>query len=70
MDGKKTEAVTVKLSEPVKRFVDVRCKQEGMESPGEYIRSLIEADRQNAADNLTLLADALGVQINKENYGN
>ena len=66
-DEKKTEAITIKLSETAKRFVDSRCRQEGMESSGEYIRSLIEADRQKAADNLNLLAEALGVQINHEN---
>ena len=64
---KKSEAVTVKLSETDRKFVDARAKQEGMESPGEYIRSLIEADRQMAADNLNLLAEALGVQVNNEN---
>lgn len=69
-DEKKTEAITVKLSETDKRFVEARHRQEGMESSGEYIRSLIEADRQRAADNFTLLAEALGVQINIENKGN
>ena len=70
MDEKKTEAVTVKLSETAKRFVDSRCNQEGMESSGEYIRSLIEADRKKASDNLNLLAEALGVQINNVSLGN
>ena len=67
---KKTEAITVKLCDTAKRFVDARYKQEGMESPGEYIRSLIEADRQRASDSFTLLAEALGVQINRENVSN
>lgn len=69
-EEKKTEAVTVKLSDTTKRFVDARFRQEGMESPGEYIRHLIEQDRQQAADNFNLLAEALGVHINRENHGN
>ena len=69
-EEKKTEAVTVKLSDTVKRFVDARYKQEGMESPGEYIRSLIEADRKSAADNFSLLAEALGIKVITDNHGN
>jgi hypothetical protein len=37
MDGKKTEAVTVKLSEEMHRFVEIRSQQKHFESPGEYI---------------------------------
>jgi hypothetical protein len=70
MDEKKTEAITVKLSDSAKRFVEARYRQEGMESPGEYVRSLIEADRQRASDSFNLLAEALGVQVNNENRVN
>lgn len=69
-DDKKSEVVTVRLSDSVRRFVEVRCKQESMESPGEYIRALIDADRQRASVNFNLLAEALGVQVNKDYISN
>ena len=70
MDGKKTEAVTVKLSADMHRFVEIRSRQKHFESPGEYIRALIESDHKQALADFNLLSLALGVQENSENEGN
>ena len=70
MDGKKTEAVTVKLSIDMLHFIEVSAKQSGCESQGEYIRHLIESDHKKALSDLKLLSLALGVQINAGNNEN
>lgn len=70
MDGKKTEAVTVKLSADMQRFVEIRAKQRGFESVGEYIRNLLESDHKQALADFNLLSLALGVQENTGNEGN
>lgn len=67
MDGKKTEAITVKLSLDMQRFAEIRANQRGFESIGEYIRSLLEADHKQALADFKLLSLALGVEGNKEN---
>jgi len=69
MDGKKNTLYSVRVSDPAAVFVEARYRQEGMESPSEYIRSLIDADRQKTADAFNLMAAALGVQVNKVNGG-
>lgn len=69
MDGKKTKAYAVRVSDASETFVEARYKQEGMESPSEYIRSLIDADRKKTADSFTLMAEALGVQVNNVSTG-
>lgn len=70
MDGKKTEAFTVKVSDDMHRFVEVRSRQRGFESAGEYIRSLLEADHKQALSDFRLLGLALGVEGNSGNEGN
>jgi hypothetical protein len=70
MDGKKTEAVTVKLSADMLHFVEIRAQQSGCESQGEYIRHLIEQDHKKALSDLNLLSVALRIQINAGNEGN
>ena len=70
MDGKKTEAVTVKLSADMQRFAEIRAKQRGFESVGEYIRNLLEQDHKQALSDFKLLSLALGVQENAGNEGN
>lgn len=67
MDDKKNKLYSVRVSDPASVFVEARYKQEGMESPSEYIRALIEADRQKTADAFNLMAEALGVQVNNVN---
>jgi hypothetical protein len=70
MDGKKTEAITVKVSDDMHRFVEIRSRQRGFESAGEYIRSLLEADHRQALSDFNLLSMALGVDGNSGNAGN
>lgn len=66
MAEKLLEAITVKLCEEKKRFVESRAEQLGMNA-GSYLRSLIDYDQQKARLDFNLLADALGIQINREN---
>lgn len=66
---KLTEEKTVKLTADMKRFCDVRARQKGMESSAEYIRHLIAVDQAKAASDLSLLADALGCEVIRENLG-
>lgn len=67
MDGKKTEALTVKVSDDMRRFAEARAAQRGYESVGEYIRSLLEQDHKQALADFKLLSLALGVQENEGN---
>ena len=67
MDGKKTEALTVKVSDDMRRFAEVRAAQRGFEAVGEYIRHLLEADHAKALADFKLLSLALGVQENEGN---
>jgi len=66
-DAKKTEAVTIKLTDTSLLFVKTRSEQMGMESPPEYIRYLIDEDQKKASAEFNLLAKALGV---KDSSGN
>lgn len=68
MAEKLIEEMTVKVSPTGKRFVVARSKQLGMESAGEYIRHLLELDQRKAAEDLNLLADALGAKVIDENH--
>ena len=70
MSEKLTEEMTVKLSPTGKRFVAVRAKQMGFESGAEYMRHLLSIDEARAAHDFNLLADALGINVTKENLGN
>lgn len=67
MAEKLTEEKTVKLTADMKRFCEVRARQQGMESSAEYIRHLIAVDQAKAASDFKLLADALGCDENNEN---
>ena len=51
----------------MKTFAKVRAEQLGMESSGEYIRHLLELDRQRAVTDLNLLAESLGLKVIHEN---
>ena len=63
MEGaKKTASVTVKMESALHDFAVVRAKQCGCESPSEYIRDLLEADREKARVDLNLLAESLGIK--------
>lgn len=64
---KLTEELTVKLSATGKRFISTRARQMGMESSGEYIRHLVEADAIQASRDFNLLAEALGAKVIVEN---
>ena len=70
MAEKLTEEKTVKLTADMKRFCEVRARQQGMESSAEYIRHLISVDQAKAASDFNLLAEALGQRANLETLGN
>lgn len=70
MAEKLTEEKTVKLTADMKRFCEVRARQQGMESSAECIRHLISVDQAKAASDFNLLAEALGQQANLETLGN
>lgn len=70
MAEKLTKETTVKMTDDMKRFCEVRAKQQGMESSAEYIRHLITVDQANAAHEFNLLAKALGHETNLENPEN
>jgi hypothetical protein len=70
MDGKKTEAFTVKCSTSMHDFVVARAKQGGFESPPEYIRSLLEAEHKKALHDFNLLSQALGIKDSVGILGN
>lgn len=69
MAEKLTEEQTVKLTSSMKRFCQVRAKQQGLESSAEYIRHLISVDQAKAASDFNLLAEALGHNGNQGNLG-
>lgn len=59
MAGKLTEPVTVKLDDELYRYCQgVAAMSE--KTAAEYVRGLIEADREKALTQFTLLARALG----------
>lgn len=64
---KKSQSVTVKLTDSQAHFSAARAKQLGMESDSEYLRSLVEADRIRALNDFNLLGDALGIKVNTVN---
>jgi len=64
---KLTAEITVRVEDGMKTFAKVRAEQLGMESSGEYIRHLLELDRQRAVTDLNLLAESLGLKVIREN---
>ena len=70
MAEKLTEEKTVKLTADMKRFCEVRARQQGLESSAEYIRHLISVDQAKAASDFNLLAEALGQKTNAGNLEN
>lgn len=67
---KHTEIISVRLSREKRHFLSRRAEQLGMESPSEVIRALVDAEMQRAVHEHSLLADALGISVNKENFVN
>jgi hypothetical protein len=70
MADKLTDEITVKVSQSGKHFVVKRSEQYGFGSAGEYIRHLIDQDKKRASLDLSLLADALGLNVTVENLEN
>ena len=56
-------ALTVKLCDARKRFIENRARQMEMESGSEYIRHLIDADMEKAERDFILLGEALNSKV-------
>lgn len=65
---KLTSAVTVKFAPDDADDLHALASSRGMEV-SEYIRHLIAVDQAKAASDLSLLADALGCEVIRENLG-
>jgi len=66
MDDKKTEAVSVKLPDSLKRYCDGMATLKGV-TPSGFIRGLISEDMARTAHDLNLRAEALGAKVIHEN---
>ena len=62
MDAKKTEAVSVKLPDSLKKYCDGMAELKGV-TPSGFIRYLISEDMKRTANDLNLRADALGEKV-------
>jgi len=67
---KLNEVVPVRMDDVSKRFIERRAESRGFASPAAYVRFLIQEDKRSAEHEFSLLADALGVNVNHENGGN
>lgn len=62
MDPKKTEAVSVKLPDSLKRYCDGMAELKGV-TPSGFIRYLISEDMKRTAHDLSIRAEALGAKV-------
>lgn len=62
MDAKKTEAVSVKLPDSLKKYCDGMAELKGI-TPSGFIRSLVSEDMKRTAHDLNLRAEALGAKV-------
>lgn len=62
MEAKKTEAVSVKLSDSLKKYCDGMAELNGL-TPSGYMRKLLAEDMKRTAHDLNLRAEALGAKV-------
>lgn len=62
MEEKKTEAMSVKLPEPMKVYCKSMAELHGL-TPSGYMRKLLAEDMKRTAHDLNLRAEALGAKV-------
>ena len=53
----------IRMEDSMKRFADRRAEHLGLDGTAAYVRYLIALDMKTAEHDLSVLADALGVQV-------
>lgn len=58
------------MQDTMKRFAELRAEHLGLDGTAAYVRHLISLDMQSAEHDLSVLAEALGVQVSRDNTAN
>ncbi len=59
----------IRMEDTMKRFAERRAEYLGLDGTAAYVRHLIALDMRTAEHDLSVLADALGVQVSSDSNG-